>query len=195
MSSRSSKRDSSSHSSSGDSPAHVTVKQEEFVEEEAKYAYYRALVGSPPSLPDIPIPRRPLRQPGAPFTPSSVSRRYLKVLRDQLSVPALESWLGVLISSYELGIDLSPGDFEGLWSTRPTGSDGYYSMLSKKDMAIIQGMTSNPKSWQERFFFVRIDGESVEESYLHLFPHEWNFNRGNVMKTRCLFCYSGSASF
>ncbi|KAG2277039.1 hypothetical protein Bca52824_059594 [Brassica carinata] len=25
------------------------------------------------------------------------------------------------------------------------------------------------------FFFVRIDGESVEESYLHLFRQDWNF--------------------
>ena len=242
MSSRSSKRNSSSHSSSDDSPAHVTVKQEESVEEEKRNAYYRALVGSPPILPEIPVPKRPLRQPGAPFAPSSVSRKYLKVLRDfyqvpegvkfripvgnesarnppqdfftcyeafftycrmwfpipgaivralhrfelsisQLSVPALESWLGVLIASYELGIDLGPDDFEGLWGTRPTGSDGYYSMLPKKDMAVIQGTTSNPKSWQERFFFVQIDGESVEESCLHLFPRAWNFNRGNTTKT------------
>ncbi|KAF3574627.1 hypothetical protein F2Q69_00058449 [Brassica cretica] len=29
----------------------------------------------------------------------------------QLSVPALQHWLGVLISSYELGMDLNPGDF------------------------------------------------------------------------------------
>ncbi|KAL0795406.1 hypothetical protein Bca101_066783 [Brassica carinata] len=240
MSSRSSKRNSSSHSSSGDSPAHVTVtvKQEELVEEEKKNAYYRALVGSPPTPPEIPVPRRPLRQPGARFAPSPVSRKYLKVLRDfyqvpegvkfripvgnesarnppqgfftcyeafftycrmwfpipgaivlalhrfklsisQLSAPALESWLGVLIASYELGIDLGPDDFEGLWGTRPTGSDGYYSMLPKKDMAVIQGTTSNPKSWQERFFFVQIDGESVEESCLHLFPRAWNFNQGN----------------
>ncbi|KAL0722823.1 hypothetical protein Bca4012_037422 [Brassica carinata] len=195
MSSRSSTRNSSSHSSSDDSAAHVTVKQEELVEEEAKNAYYRVLVGSAPSLPDVPVPRRPLRMPGASFTPSLVSRKYFGTLRDQLSVPALESWLGVLIASYELGIDLSPDDFEGIWSTRPTGSDGYYSMVPKKDMAIIQGTTSNPKSRQERFFYVRIDGESVEESCLHLFPHAWNFNRGNTMKTRCLFYHSGSASF
>ncbi|KAL0864811.1 hypothetical protein Bca101_043929 [Brassica carinata] len=160
-------------SSSDDSPAHVTVKQEELVEEETKNAYYRALVGSPPTLPEIPVPRSPLRRPCALFAPSSVSRKYLK-----LSVPALESWLGVLIASCELGIDLGPDDFEGLWGTRPTGSDGYYSMLPKKDMAVIQGTTSNPKSWQERFFFVQIDGESVEESCLHLFPQAWNFNRG-----------------
>ncbi|KAL0701034.1 hypothetical protein Bca4012_057156 [Brassica carinata] len=254
MSSRSSKRNSSSHSSSDDSPAHVTVKQEELVEEEEKNAYYRALVGSARPLPDVPVPKRPLRQPGAPFTPSLVSRKYLRILRDfyqisdgvkfripvgnesarnppegfftcyeafltycrmwfpipgtivralrhfellisQLSVPALESWLRVLIASYELGIDLCPGDFEGLWSTRPTGSDGYYSMVPKKDMAIIQGTTSNPKSWLERFFYVRIDGDSVEESCHHLFPHAWNFDRGNTMKNSLSILLSGSASF
>ncbi|KAF3563006.1 hypothetical protein DY000_02014846 [Brassica cretica] len=30
-------------------------------------------------------------------------------------------------------------------------------------------------------FFVRIDGESVEESYLHLFRREWNFTRVNMI--------------
>lgn len=98
----------------------------------------------------------------------------------QLSVPALQHWLGVLISSYELGMDLNPGDFEGFWFTRGTGIDGSYRMAPKKGMAIIQGHTSHPKTWFERFFFVRIDGESVEESYLHLFRREWNFTRGNT---------------
>lgn len=243
MSSRkgSSKRNSSSHSSSGDSSANeVIAPKEEFeVEEEAKDAYYKALCGSPPPSQDIPIPKRPVRSPNAPLTPSMVSPDYLTTLRDfyqipsgvvfripsgnesaknppegfftcyeaflvycrmwfpipgtivralhhfglsisQLSVPALQHWLGVLISSYELGMDLNPGDFEGFWFTRGTGIDGSYRMAPKKGMAIIQGHTSHPKAWFERFFFVRIDGESVEESYLHLFRREWNFTRGNT---------------
>ncbi|KAF2559579.1 hypothetical protein F2Q68_00017785 [Brassica cretica] len=97
----------------------------------------------------------------------------------QLSVPALHHWVGVLISSYELGMDLNPGDFEGFWFTRGTWIDGSYRMAPKKGMAIIQGHTSHPKTWFERFFFVRIDRESVEESYLHLFRREWNFTRVN----------------
>ncbi|KAG2255724.1 hypothetical protein Bca52824_075018 [Brassica carinata] len=67
----------------------------------------------------------------------------------------------------------------GFWFTRGTGIDGSYRMAPKKGMAIIQGHTSHPKAWFERFFFVRIDGESVEESYLHLFRREWNFTRVN----------------
>ncbi|KAH0898010.1 hypothetical protein HID58_047578, partial [Brassica napus] len=57
----SSKRNSSSHSSSGDSSANeVIAPKEEFeVEEEAKDAYYKALCGSPPPSQDIPIPKRP----------------------------------------------------------------------------------------------------------------------------------------
>ncbi|KAG2330403.1 hypothetical protein Bca52824_001583 [Brassica carinata] len=89
---------------------------EELVEEEAKESYYRALVGSEESN-SVPL-----------------VTRVQGILR-KLSVPALESWLGVLIASYELRIDLGPDDFEGLWGTRSTGSDGYYSMLPKKDMA------------------------------------------------------------
>ena len=69
-------------------------------------------------------------------------------------------------------MNLNPGDYEGFWSTRGTGIDGSYRMAPKKGMAIIQGHTSHPKTWFERFLFVRIDGESVEEIYLHLFRRE-----------------------
>uniref|UniRef100_A0A0D3E9V0 Uncharacterized protein n=1 Tax=Brassica oleracea var. oleracea TaxID=109376 RepID=A0A0D3E9V0_BRAOL len=105
--------------------------------------------------------------------------RHFGLSISQLSVPALQHWLGVLIMSYELGMDLNPSDFEGFWFTRGTGIDGSYRMAPKKGMAIIQGHTSHPKAWFERFFFVRIDGESVEESYLHIFRREWNFTRVN----------------
>ncbi|KAF2590452.1 hypothetical protein F2Q70_00039233 [Brassica cretica] len=195
MSSRkgSSKRNSSSHSSSGDFSANeVIAPKEEFeVEEEAKDTYYKALCGSPPPSEDILVPKRPVRSPNAPLTPSMVSPDYLTTLRDfyqipsgvvfripsgnesaknppegfftcyeaflvycrmwfpipgtivralhhfglsisQLSVPALQHWLGVLISSYELGMDLNPGDFEGFWFTRGTGIDGSYRMAPKK---------------------------------------------------------------
>ncbi|KAF3556426.1 hypothetical protein F2Q69_00013958 [Brassica cretica] len=242
MSSRkgSSKRNSSSHSSSGDSSANeVIAPKEEFeVEEEAKDAYYKALCGSPPPSQDIPIPKRSVRSPNAPLTPSMVSPDYLTTLRDfyqipsgvvfqipsgnesaknppegfftcyeaflvycrmwfpipgtivralrhfglsisQLSVPALQHWLGELILSYELGMDLNPVDFEGFLFTRGMGIDGSYRMAPKKGMAIIQGHTSHPKAWFELFVFVRIDGESVEESYVHLFCREWNFTRVN----------------
>ncbi|KAL0730625.1 hypothetical protein Bca4012_026718 [Brassica carinata] len=89
MSSRSSKRNSSSHSSSDDSPAHVTVnpKQEELIDEEAKNAYYRALVGSAPPLLDVPVPKRPSRLSGASFTSRSVSLKYLRTLRDCCAYP------------------------------------------------------------------------------------------------------------
>uniref|UniRef100_A0A0D3DLD1 Uncharacterized protein n=1 Tax=Brassica oleracea var. oleracea TaxID=109376 RepID=A0A0D3DLD1_BRAOL len=78
-------------------------------------------------------------------------------------------------------MNLNPGDFEGFWFTRGTGIDGSYRMAPKKGMTIIQGHTSHPKAWFERFFFVRIDGESVEESYIHLFRREWNFTREPVI--------------
>ncbi|KAF2533400.1 hypothetical protein F2Q70_00030517 [Brassica cretica] len=201
MSSRkgSSKRNSSSHSSSGDSSSNeVIAPKEEFeVEKEAKDACYKALCGSPPPSQDIPIPKRPVRSPNAPLTPSMVSPDYLTTLRNfyqipsgvvfwipsgnesaknppegfftyyeaflvycrmsfpipgtiiralhhfglsisQLSVPALQHWLGVLFSSYELGMDL-----------KATSRD--------------------------------FDGESVEEGYLHLFRREWNFTRVNMI--------------
>uniref|UniRef100_A0A0D3EA76 Uncharacterized protein n=1 Tax=Brassica oleracea var. oleracea TaxID=109376 RepID=A0A0D3EA76_BRAOL len=95
----------------------------------------------------------------------------------QLNVAALQNFLGVLILSYELGMDLSPNDFEGLWSTRKTSIDYSYRMAPKRHMSIIQGHTSNAKGWFERFFYVRIDGASIEENCLPLFRGKWNFHR------------------
>uniref|UniRef100_A0A0D3D273 Uncharacterized protein n=1 Tax=Brassica oleracea var. oleracea TaxID=109376 RepID=A0A0D3D273_BRAOL len=153
MSSRkgSSTRNSSSHSSSGDSPANqVIAPKEEFeVEEEAKDAVLQSS-----------------------FRLASAFARHSD------SQEAREHWRGVLILSYELGMDFNPGDFERFWFTRGTGIDGSYRMAPKKGMAIIQAHTSHPKAWFEHFFFVRIDGEFVEESYLHLFRREWNFTHG-----------------
>ncbi|KAF3501287.1 hypothetical protein F2Q69_00042600 [Brassica cretica] len=97
----------------------------------------------------------------------------------QINVAALQNFLGVLILSYELGMDLSPNDFEGLWSTRMTSIDYSYRMAPKRHMSIIQGHTSNAKGWFERFFYVRIDGASVEENCLPLFRGKWNFHRSN----------------
>uniref|UniRef100_A0A0D2ZYF7 Uncharacterized protein n=1 Tax=Brassica oleracea var. oleracea TaxID=109376 RepID=A0A0D2ZYF7_BRAOL len=95
----------------------------------------------------------------------------------QLNIAALQNFLGVLILSYELGLDLSPEDFEGLWSTRKTSIDYSYRMAPKRHMSIIQGHTSNAKGWFERFFYVRIDVVSVEENCLPLFYGKWNFHR------------------
>uniref|UniRef100_A0A0D2ZPK5 Uncharacterized protein n=1 Tax=Brassica oleracea var. oleracea TaxID=109376 RepID=A0A0D2ZPK5_BRAOL len=97
----------------------------------------------------------------------------------QINVAALQNFLGVLILSYELGMDLSPNDIEGLWSTRMTSIDYSYRMAPKRHMSIIQGHTSNAKGWFERFFYVRVDGASVEENCLPLFCGKWNFHRSN----------------
>ncbi|WZZ44232.1 hypothetical protein YC2023_040491 [Brassica napus] len=99
----------------------------------------------------------------------------------QLNIAALQNFLGVLILSYELRMDLSPDDFEGLWSTRKTSIDYSYRMVPKRHMSIIQGHTSNAKGWFECFFYVRIDGPSVEENCLPLFRGKWNFHRGTMV--------------
>ncbi|KAF3585812.1 hypothetical protein F2Q69_00029381 [Brassica cretica] len=66
----------------------VIAPKEEFeVEEEAKDVYYKALCGSPPPSQDIPIPKRPVRSPNAPLTPSMVSSDYLTTLRDFYQIP------------------------------------------------------------------------------------------------------------
>ncbi|KAL0804587.1 hypothetical protein Bca101_097077 [Brassica carinata] len=54
-------------------------------------------------------------------------------------------------------------------------------MAPKRHMSIIQGHTSNAKGWFKRFFYVRIDGASVEENCLPLFRGKWNFHRGTMV--------------
>ncbi|KAG2328619.1 hypothetical protein Bca52824_011347 [Brassica carinata] len=80
--SRSSKRNSSSHSYSGDSPVDEVVapKHEEEVDEDTREAYYKAVFGLCPPPRDIPILKRHQRAPGAPFSPSMVSPEYLTTL-------------------------------------------------------------------------------------------------------------------
>lgn len=60
----------------------------------------------------------------------------------QLNVSALENWLGVVISSYELGMDLSPGDFEGFWTNRPMKTEGLYSIKVRNEL-------DNPRDYFE----------------------------------------------
>ncbi|KAG2322894.1 hypothetical protein Bca52824_016107 [Brassica carinata] len=67
----------------------VIAPKEEFgVDEDAKDAYYKALCSSLSSPQDIPIPRRPVRSPNAPLTPSMVSPCYLATLRKFYQVPS-----------------------------------------------------------------------------------------------------------
>ncbi|KAF2549156.1 hypothetical protein F2Q70_00021864 [Brassica cretica] len=104
---------------------------------------------------------------------------YATLTRHQFNLESLEERLqrmenttATMKEKWRRG-DEAMRDFTG------TGIDGSYRMAPKKGMAIIQGHTSHPKAWFERFFFVWIDGESVEESYLHIFCREWNFTRVN----------------
>ncbi|KAF3603651.1 hypothetical protein F2Q69_00036403 [Brassica cretica] len=115
---------------------------------------------------------------GVSMSEPSLAVRYLSVLWP------CKNFLGVLILSNELGMDLSPDDFEGLWSTRKTSIDYSYRMAPKRHMSIIQGHTSNAKGWFERFFYVRIDGASVEENCLPLFRGKWNYHHGSGMQWR-----------
>ncbi|KAF3598317.1 hypothetical protein F2Q69_00037680 [Brassica cretica] len=140
----------------------------------ARRQFPQALCGSHLPSQDIPIPKRSVRSPNAPLTPSMVSPDYLTTLRDfyqipsgvifwipsgnesaknppegfftcyeafLLSAPALQHWLGVLISSYELGIDLNPGEFEEFWSTRGTGID-----VGDESAGVADGEVDQPAS-------------------------------------------------
>ncbi|KAF2600448.1 hypothetical protein F2Q68_00008427 [Brassica cretica] len=137
---RSSKKKTSPQSSSGNpcTNEEIVAKEEFEVEQEEKEAYWDALCGSitpPPESPE----RDCVSSPGAwgecekdpPegfFTcyeafltrhrmwfpiPEAIVRTLdrFELSISQLNVAALQNFLGVLILSYELGMDLSPDDF------------------------------------------------------------------------------------
>ena len=54
-------------------------------------------------------------------------------------------------------------------------------MKARTNFSVINGVTSHAKDYVDRFFFVRIDGESVEEGFLHLFPTDWLYQRGKIV--------------
>ncbi|KAF2577792.1 hypothetical protein F2Q68_00004405 [Brassica cretica] len=186
---RSSKKKTSPQLSSGNPCTNekIVPKEEFEVEQEEKEAYWDALCGSITPLPEVFYPTRPATQLDPtfragplppilrPFGSFTEFRAGLCFESRQLNVAALQNFLGVLILSYELVMDLSPDDFEGLWSTRKISID--YSYRTKRHMSIIQGPTLNAKGWFKLFFYVRIDGASVEENCLPLFCGKWNFYR------------------
>uniref|UniRef100_A0A0D3DNN4 Uncharacterized protein n=1 Tax=Brassica oleracea var. oleracea TaxID=109376 RepID=A0A0D3DNN4_BRAOL len=72
----------------------------------------------------------------------------------QLKVAALQNFLGVLILSYELGLDLSPDDFEGLWGIHqmPRDDSSVFSMF--ESMAHPSRRTVSPCSVANGTFIV-----------------------------------------
>ncbi|KAF2592168.1 hypothetical protein F2Q70_00043174 [Brassica cretica] len=189
----------------------IVHKEESEVEQEEKEVYWDALCGSITPPPEVFYPTRLATQldPTLPSRTSpaylKTIREFYKfraglcfkfwcmgrvrripggilhMLRSFPDTLSHVNFLGVLILSYELGMDLSPEDFEGLLSTRKTSIDYSYRMAPKRHMSIIQGYTSNAKGWFERFFYVRIDGEYVEENCLPLFRGKWNFHCGTTV--------------
>ncbi|KAF2606124.1 hypothetical protein F2Q68_00044322 [Brassica cretica] len=157
---RSSKKKTSPQSSSGNpcTNEEIIPKEEFEVDQEEKEAYWDALCDSITSPPEVLYPTRPATQLDHTL-PSRTSPAYLKTLREfyrvpsgvvfrvpaivraldqfelsisQLNVAAFQNFLGVLILSYELGMDLSPDDFEGLWLTRKTSIDNSYRIVPKR---------------------------------------------------------------
>ncbi|KAF3508406.1 hypothetical protein F2Q69_00006719 [Brassica cretica] len=73
----------------------------------------------------------------------------------QLNVAALQNFLGVLIMSYELGMDLSPDDFEGLWGILQMPRDGSSVFSMFELMAHPSRRTVSPCSVENGTFIVQ----------------------------------------
>ncbi|KAG2298676.1 hypothetical protein Bca52824_035148 [Brassica carinata] len=121
--SRSSKKNSSSHSSSGDSPVDEVVapKHEERVEEDAREAYYTALCGSSPPPQDIPIPKDLtvavilLTKHGLSRVPHDSSKLLPRLLRTLMLIfSSNEIFFG---KGHSSGVPFASSGFEMWWSS------------------------------------------------------------------------------
>ncbi|KAF2570034.1 hypothetical protein F2Q70_00003325 [Brassica cretica] len=87
----------------------------------------------------------------------------------QLNVAALQNFLGVLILSYELGMDLSPDDFEGLWGILQMPRDGSSIFSMFELMAHPSRRTFSPCYVANGTFIVwcSTDHEASSDLYMH----------------------------
>ncbi|KAF3499381.1 hypothetical protein F2Q69_00043335 [Brassica cretica] len=175
---RSSKKKTSPQSSSGNLCTNEEiVPKEEF--EVVQEAYWDALCGSITPPPEVFYPTRPATQLDLTLS-SRTSPAYLKTLREfyrvpsgvvfrvpaivcaldhfelsisQLNVAALQNFLGVLIQSYKLRMDLSPDDFKGGILQMPRDGSSVFSMFEL--MAHPSRRTVSPCSVANGTFIVR----------------------------------------
>ncbi|KAF3576200.1 hypothetical protein DY000_02030315 [Brassica cretica] len=82
----------------------------------------------------------------------------------QLNPTGMQHLIGILVLSYEYGLTLVPEHFEALLKTLQSSGPFSYRLAPQPFMSIIRGHTSNSHSWRKRWFFVRINSASVEES-------------------------------
>ena len=89
----------------------------------------------------------------------------------QLCPSSLQHLVGLLVLGYERGMSLSTDYLEAmLLSKRAHG--GCFYLSPRSNMSVNDGLASNGHEWKDWFFYVRIDGASVEESCNPLFRTE-----------------------
>ncbi|CAH8361457.1 unnamed protein product [Eruca vesicaria subsp. sativa] len=54
-----------------------------------------------------------------------------------------------------------------------------FCLVPRPFMFIIKELISNGHAWKESFFFLRINGTSVQENCISMFRSEWNFKHDN----------------
>src|SRR5690606_20185246 len=92
----------------------------------------------------------------------------------QVAPRGLQHIVGILILSYEFGIDLTASHFENLLSPqRGRTYHLYYILRAKNLMAVIIGLASHEKMWKDAFFFVRANEASIERECIADFQCEW----------------------
>ncbi|XP_013633428.1 PREDICTED: uncharacterized protein LOC106339173 [Brassica oleracea var. oleracea] len=89
----------------------------------------------------------------------------------QLCPSSLQHLVGLLVLGYERGMSLSTDYLEAMLLPKRARGGCFY-LSPRLNMSVNDGLASNGHEWKGWFFYVRIDGASVEESCIPLFRTE-----------------------
>ncbi|XP_024016339.1 uncharacterized protein At3g60930, chloroplastic-like [Eutrema salsugineum] len=85
----------------------------------------------------------------------------------------LRHMIGILVRSFECGVEVELGHLLNLLDIRRAPGGGRFYISNKSNRRIIGGFPSKDQFWTERFFYVLVNEASVGEGFVHKTKTVW----------------------